>query len=242
MADNFIANLIEQNEAVALDQLKQESSKKNGKSDEHSDDRRGGRSERSRDDRQSSPRYQDERAENDERRLRRSRDMSNEAHSENGSANGNGHDRRHRRSQSPTKSERRGYRERDSAPRGELRDSYRPSGGRSERRRDEDDYYRPDHDRRRRDREYEGRDRDRDRSRERSDRRGGRDGRDSRRRQSPTPPAKEDGANDRDERTVFVQQIAQSCTSSKLQKFFEQIGPVVDAQIVKDRVSGRSKG
>jgi RNA-binding protein 39 len=39
-----------------------------------------------------------------------------------------------------------------------------------------------------------------------------------------------------------VQQIAQSCTSSKLQKFFEQVGAVVDAQIVKDRVSGRSKG
>lgn len=246
MAGNYtdLADLIEKNEAVALDQLKQESDmSKHGKGETGHDDRGSDRGHRSRSDRRSPPKYQDERAENDERRLRRSRDVSDDdgrGHSDNGSTAGSVRSRRHRRSQSPTKSDRRGYRDREYGSRGDLRDSYRPSDRRSDRRGDDDSYYRPDNDRRRRDRDYEGRDRERDRSRDRGDRRSDRDGRDSRRRHSPAPPNED--ANDRDERTVFVQQIAQSCSSSKLQKFFEQIGPVVDAQIVKDRVSGRSKG
>lgn len=246
-----LADLIEKNEAVALDQLRNESDvKQHSKSEHSSDDRRSERDGRSRGDDSAhrSPQhseYMDERAENDKRRLRRSRDMSDDdgrTHSDRDSASGSTRDRRHRRSQSPPKSDRRGYRDREYGSRGDLRDSYRPGDRRGDRR-GEDDSYRPDSDRRRRDREYEGRDRTRDRSRDRGDRRGGRDSRDfrdARRRRSPTP-AKED-SNDRDERTVFVQQIAQSCSSSKLQKFFEQVGAVVDAQIVKDRVSGRSKG
>jgi RNA-binding protein 39 len=39
-----------------------------------------------------------------------------------------------------------------------------------------------------------------------------------------------------------VQQLAARLRSRELKDFFEQVGPVVDAQIVKDRVSGRSKG
>lgn len=250
MAGNYtdLADLIEKNEAAALDQLKNESSaKQSAKHDDANDDRSGGRDHRGRNghsQRNSQTRYLDERAENDERRVRRSKDLSDDdagrGISDKESANGSTRSRRHRRSQSPARSDRRSYRERDReyGSRGDLRDSYRPGDRRGDRRGD-DDTYRPDGDRRRRDRdrEYEGRDRDRDRSRDRHDRRHGRD---SRRHRSPTPPT--DGANDRDERTVFVQQIAASCSSSKLHKFFEQIGPVVDAQIVKDRVSGRSKG
>jgi RNA-binding protein 39 len=39
-----------------------------------------------------------------------------------------------------------------------------------------------------------------------------------------------------------VQQIVGRLTTEELVKFFEKAGPVRDAQIVKDRVSGRSKG
>jgi RNA-binding protein 39 len=41
---------------------------------------------------------------------------------------------------------------------------------------------------------------------------------------------------------VFVQQLAAALRTKQLKAFFEQSGPVVEAQIVKDRVSGRSKG
>lgn len=54
-----------------------------------------------------------------------------------------------------------------------------------------------------------------------------------------TPPLTEE---ERDQRTVFVQQLAQRLRTKELIKFFEKAGPVRDAQIVKDKISGRSKG
>jgi RNA-binding protein 39 len=48
--------------------------------------------------------------------------------------------------------------------------------------------------------------------------------------------------DERDERTVFVQQLAGRLRTKELIKFFEQAGPVREAEIVKDRVTGRSKG
>ena len=56
---------------------------------------------------------------------------------------------------------------------------------------------------------------------------------------SPTPQPTED---ERDRRTVFVQQLAARLRTKELIGFFEKVGPVKEAQIVKDRVSGRSKG
>lgn len=56
---------------------------------------------------------------------------------------------------------------------------------------------------------------------------------------TPEPEVTED---DRDKRTIFVQQISQRAETRHLRSFFEAIGPVVEAQIVKDRVTGRSKG
>jgi RNA-binding protein 39 len=41
---------------------------------------------------------------------------------------------------------------------------------------------------------------------------------------------------------VFVQQLAGRLRTRELIEFFNKAGPVRDAQIVKDRVSGRSKG
>ncbi|KAI8625450.1 hypothetical protein F5Y19DRAFT_467062 [Xylariaceae sp. FL1651] len=54
-----------------------------------------------------------------------------------------------------------------------------------------------------------------------------------------TPPLTED---ERDRRTVFVQQLAARLRTKELKEFFEKVGPVTEAQIVKDRISGRSKG
>ncbi|OBT50985.1 hypothetical protein VE04_07990 [Pseudogymnoascus sp. 24MN13] len=93
---------------------------------------------------------------------------------------------------------------------------YRPRGG-DRRDRDERD-----------DRRLGGGERRRSRSP-----RGGKGSRDG------TPPLTED---ERDKRTVFVQQLAARLRSKELIAFFEKVGPVKEAQIVKDRVSGRSKG
>jgi RNA-binding protein 39 len=41
---------------------------------------------------------------------------------------------------------------------------------------------------------------------------------------------------------VFVQQLAARLRTRELKDFFEKVGPVAEAQIVKDRVSNRSKG
>lgn len=54
-----------------------------------------------------------------------------------------------------------------------------------------------------------------------------------------TPQLTED---ERDRRTVFVQQLAARLRTRELKEFFEKVGPVNEAQIVKDRISGRSKG
>ena len=56
---------------------------------------------------------------------------------------------------------------------------------------------------------------------------------------SRSPQLTED---ERDRRTVFVQQLAARLRTKELVAFFEKAGPVKEAQIVKDRVSGRSKG
>ncbi|KAM4059864.1 RNA recognition motif domain-containing protein [Hirsutella rhossiliensis] len=75
---------------------------------------------------------------------------------------------------------------------------------------------------------------DRDRRRERRSMDQGRPNRDR------TPTRNED---ERDRHTVFVQQLANRLRTETLKKFFEDnVGPVNEAQIVKDRISGRSKG
>ena len=112
---------------------------------------------------------------------------------------------------------------------------YRPSG---RNRRDHDDETRD----RRRDSDRRDRDRDRDRGgrdREGRDRNSGRRRSPSPRKRSATPPPTED---ERDRRTVFVQQLAARLRTKELIEFFKKVGPVKEAQIVKDRVSGRSKG
>ncbi|EMD58564.1 hypothetical protein GGP41_006020 [Bipolaris sorokiniana] len=124
----------------------------------------------------------------------------------------------------------------------EDRDRHRRSSSRDRRggpRRDRGDFYsgggRPRTRSPRRDRVD---DRYRDRSRDR--RRNGDERRNSRR--NNTPPEPEVTEDDRDKRTIFVQQISQRAETRHLRAFFERVGPVVEAQIVKDRVTGRSKG
>ena len=122
-----------------------------------------------------------------------------------------------------------------------YRDSHRQRsrsadrGGRGRRDYDDDRYYRPSSRDRRDGRRYERRD-DRD---DRRDDRGGDRRRDPRERRR-TPPEPTD--DERDRRTVFVQQLAARLSTEQLIRFFKQVGPVKEAQIVKDRVSGRSKG
>ncbi|KAM0330505.1 hypothetical protein ACHAQA_003451 [Verticillium albo-atrum] len=90
------------------------------------------------------------------------------------------------------------------------------------------------------DRDYRDR-RDRDRSdRYAGDHRRGRDDdRHAPAKRDGTPPLTED---ERDRRTVFVQQLAARLRTRELKEFFEKVGPVNEAQIVKDRISQRSKG
>ncbi|KAI7621256.1 splicing factor, CC1-like protein [Hortaea werneckii] len=184
-------------------------------------------------------RYSAEREENDARRSRKSKGLAEDDDDDDeGSANGSDRSRRtRRRSRSPDRDRRR--RSRDTY---RDRDHYRPAGGRRSDDRDDDGgerYYRPGGRRSRTD------DRDRRGSRELDDRdRRDRRARDyDRRRDAPkktkTPEPTDD---ERDRRTVFVQQLAARLRTKELQAFFEQVGPVVEAQIVKDRVSGRSKG
>ncbi|KAF2431613.1 splicing factor, CC1-like protein [Tothia fuscella] len=134
---------------------------------------------------------------------------------------------------------------------------YRPSGSRSSRPREDRD----DRDSDRPSRLRDSRDRDRERDRAPRDHRDNRDrdnfrgngrggggggGRDRRRGHSGerkkndnTPPLNED---ERDRRTVFVQQLAARLRTKDLITFFGKVGDVKEAQIVKDRISGRSKG
>ncbi|KAI0541417.1 hypothetical protein GGR58DRAFT_456979 [Xylaria digitata] len=89
-------------------------------------------------------------------------------------------------------------------------------------------HYRPRDDHR--DRDDRGQYRSRDEDRHRNGRTPKRDA---------TPVLTED---ERDRRTVFVQQLAARLRTRELKEFFEKVGPVNEAQIVKDRISGRSKG
>ncbi|KAL9095006.1 MAG: hypothetical protein Q9165_002608 [Trypethelium subeluteriae] len=180
-------------------------------------------------------------------RGRNSRD-GGEDMSDRGSTTGSHKNRR--RSRSRDGGYRRRDRYRDSL---DFDDAYKDSGGdyyrgggraRSRSRSPHDDrYYRPtgrsrrDHDDDTRERRRDGDRRDRDRGGR--DREHGKRRSPSQRRRSHTPPPTED---ERDRRTVFVQQLAARLRSRELRAFFEKVGTVIDAQIVKDRVSGRSKG
>ncbi|ETI23918.1 hypothetical protein G647_05725 [Cladophialophora carrionii CBS 160.54] len=158
-----------------------------------------------------------------DREHRRDRDEDLKSpRSDHGSANGS-HRSSRRRSRSRDRDDDRRrskrdddyHRKRSRSP--EYDRYYRPSG-RS--RRDEDDHTRRD------------RDRDRDRRRSGSPRKRVKS-------KTPEPQLTED---ERDRRTVFVQQLAARLRTKELIQFFEKVGPVNEAQIVKDRVSGRSKG
>ena len=191
------------------------------RSEQPSSERRDRDRERRRRDRSRGERRRERDADGDE-------DMKS-PRSEHGSANGS---HRSSRKRSRSRDSRRSRRDRD-----RYGDDYRSSGGdfyrgggraRTRSRSPVDDrYYRPSG-RQRRDEE------------ERRYRR-----RDSRRR-SPTPKGRSKSPelteDERDRRTIFVQQLAARLRTKELIGFFEKVGPVKEAQIVKDRVSGRSKG
>ncbi|KAF2084871.1 splicing factor, CC1-like protein [Saccharata proteae CBS 121410] len=181
---------------------------------------------------------------NDDTRERSRRDADGDElmKSPEGSAHGSHRSRRRSRSRDGDRRGSRRDRRRDTA---DPDDAFRASGGdyyrgggrprTRSRSPDGDRYYRPT-----------GRNRreDRDDDRERERHRGGRGPRGPRRR-SPSP--RRDASpqlteDERDRRTVFVQQLAARLRTKELIAFFEKVGPVKEAQIVKDRVSGRSKG
>ena len=162
-------------------------------------------------------------------------------HSERGSANGSHRSKRRSRSRDSAKRHSRRQIEPedlDDPYRKSAGDFYRGGGRPRTRSRSPVDhrYYRPSG-RSRRDEEERMRDHS-----PRRDRNGGRKRTPSPKKaksKSPTPPLTED---ERDRRTVFVQQLAARLRTKELIAFFEKVGPVKEAQIVKDRVSGRSKG
>ncbi|KAL5612024.1 hypothetical protein BROUX41_000413 [Berkeleyomyces rouxiae] len=159
-----------------------------------------------------------------------------------------------RRERSRTRSRDRG-RDRDRLSRSRSRSRSRDRDGRRRRSRDSDrprrsrgndDYYR----RRSRSRSPRGggRRRRRDEYRSRRDR-GDRYTGGGERRRDEEPRRDRDGGStpknnedERDRRTVFVQQLAARLRTRELKEFFEKVGGVVEAQIVKDRISQRSKG
>lgn len=212
----------------------------NGANGKHTN---GGRSSRSR---SRSPRGDRERERNradrdrtDRDRDRRRRDPRSQSPRARGSGSAHGsvagatngvddRDRTPARSEAGSHRSRRRSRSRDrDQPRRRRRN--RGHGGRS-RSRSTNRYYRPRDSRRGDDRYGGGRSRSRDRF--------GRDRSRDMPRRTPSPPA----AGERDRRTVFVQQLAARLRTRDLKDFFEKAGPVADAQIVKDRVSNRSKG
>ncbi|KAH8699057.1 hypothetical protein BGW36DRAFT_340462 [Talaromyces proteolyticus] len=151
--------------------------------------------------------------------------------SEHGSANGSHRSRRRSRSRD---SDRRRRRDRYGDDYRSGGDYYRGGGRARSRSRSpyDDRYYRPSGNSRRDDRD--------DDRHSRRDRDGGRSSRNEKR---GTPaPEEELNEDERDKRTVFVQQLAARLRTKELIAFFEKVGPVKEAQIVKDRVSGRSKG
>ena len=251
--DQSVDELLEQEEKKAFEKnaAKARSSDGVNSTPDRRDPRSGGRNRGSR----NNDRYSAEREENDARRSRKSKDAGEDVDmkdtSDKGSANGSVLNRRRSRSpeprhlsheSEPAYRDRRDERDRD--------DNYRPGGNRrsTDHAEDDDRYYRPNG-RSRREDEHRPRDR-RDDRRERTDRDAdrsyrARDGRERRRSPQPLPKkprTPEPTDDERDRRTVFVQQLAARLRTKELQQFFQQVGPVVEAQIVKDRVSGRSKG
>lgn len=173
-------------------------------------------------------RDRDRSRERERRRRDRSRDRRRDADgdedmkSDHGSANGSHRSRKRSRS----RDSRRSRRDRDDYRSGG--DFYRGGGRARTRSRSpyDDRYYRPSGRPRRDDREDDRRSR-RDRKRSPGSSR------------TKSPELTED---ERDRRTIFVQQLAARLRTKELIGFFEKVGPVKEAQIVKDRVSGRSKG
>jgi len=179
---------------------------------------------------------------------------------QNGSRSERDHDRRSRdRSREGDRDRGRRHRDRSSGrntPRSDAgshksrrRSRSRDSGRHSRRHRTDGDYYRGGRgarggrSRSRSPNRYrphgdDRRDRDRDRDdrgyrRREDDRRGAR---------QSTPRDPSPTGDERDRRTVFVQQLAARLRTRELKEFFEKVGAVAEAQIVKDRVSNRSKG
>ena len=183
-------------------------------------------------------REKDRRHRDRSRDKRRERDVDGDVAMESPRSGRDGH-RSKRASRSRSRDKHRSRRHRDSAEGDEYRGSggdYYRGGGRPRTRSrspDDDRYYRPGG-RARRDEDEKPRDRS-----PRRDRTGGRKRTSSPKGKSPTPQPTED---ERDRRTVFVQQLAARLRTKELIAFFEKVGPVKEAQIVKDRVSGRSKG
>ncbi|KAF4982364.1 hypothetical protein FZEAL_1998 [Fusarium zealandicum] len=140
------------------------------------------------------------------------------------------------RSDAGSHKSRRRSRSRDSDRRHSRRnrdgDYYR--GGRRSRSRSRSPYrhYRPREDREPRDRRDRGDRRPREYGR----------GRDEDRREPKADGTAQLTEDERDRRTVFVQQLAARLRTRELKEFFEKVGPVNEAQIVKDRISQRSKG
>ena len=197
----------------------------------NSDDRH--RSERL--DRREKDKYRDGSRDRDRDRKRRDRSRDREHHrdrdeelksprSEHGSANGS-----HRSSKRKSRSRDR----EDDRRRSKRDDGHHRRRSRSP---EPDRYYRPGG-RSSRDEEDSGR-RDRNGDREKERRRSA-SPRKRVKSKTPEPQLTED---ERDRRTIFVQQLATRLRTKELTQFFEKVGPVNEAQIVKDRVSGRSKG
>ncbi|KAJ8191126.1 hypothetical protein LV157_003709 [Aspergillus fumigatus] len=174
-------------------------------------------------------RDRDRRRRDRSRERRRERDADGDEdmkspRSEHGSANGSHRSRK--RSRSRDSERRRSRRDRYGDDYRSSGDYYRGPGRPRTRSRSpyDDRYYRPSGRSHREDREDERRSR---RERKRSPSR------------EKSPELNED---ERDRRTIFVQQLAARLRTKELIAFFEKVGPVKEAQIVKDRVSGRSKG
>ncbi|KAI6352993.1 hypothetical protein MCOR25_009222 [Pyricularia grisea] len=204
--------------ANGADSSKDKKATSNG--DSHTNGDRSERGDRSsRHDRDRSPRDSSR-----DRRRRGSRTPKSEADRTPRSDAGSSTHRNRRRSRSRDRDSRRSRRHR-----GGEGDYYRGARSRS---RSPNRYYRPRDSRRDRDDDRRGSQRGRDDDRRRA-RRGSRS-------RDPSPPALTE--DERDRRTVFVQQLAARLRTRELKEFFEKAGPVAEAQIVKDRVSNRSKG
>lgn len=161
--------------------------------------------------------------------------------SEHGSANGSHRSRKRSRSRDDDRRHRRD-RNADDSYRSSGGDFYRggPRGRTRSKSPGDDRYYRPGtNGRPQRDRPEREDERPRDRRDRPGERRRSASPKKRAKSKTPEPQLTED---ERDRRTVFVQQLAARLRTKELIQFFEKVGPVKEAQIVKDRVSGRSKG